>query len=890
MKRVSLLHLLLLLFCVPAFAQLTEFTYQGRLVDGAAPASGTYEMRFRLFDADTGGNPQPQPGPITLDFTVVNGNAVTVTNGVFTVKLDFTAAAFPGAARFLEINVRRTAADPFTLLNPRQPITSAPHNIKSLSAQSADISNNSLQLGGVAANQYVITTDPRMTDERMPTAGSNNYIQNNPLSQQTNSSFNINGTGKAGIFEAGTQFNINGNRILSNAGLDNLFAGQNAGRFNTGSSNAFFGRDAGSLNSTGSNNSFFGRDAGINNDEASGNTFFGNSAGFNSFGPLAGSNTFVGFSAGSANTNGRGNTMLGSSANSLFPGTLINSTAIGSHAFVTQNHSLILGGINGLNGCSPPSCDSVNVGIGTTAPSERLHVVGNGLFTGNLTVNGTLNANLPISGSYIQNNPPTQQSASFNINGNGTIGGALRVVGISGGTGASFSSSGNFEIDAPFEAGGRLKVFENGNVTIGNRFANNARLYVEDTGGAEPIIHARNDGTGLVHRTGILATAANSPGYGTGGRFFAGNIGVSAEAQGEAYTVGPVYGVHGLATGLLGTRVGVFGHGQGISPGPAATYGVWGVADGPGQTKYGVYGEASGSGTNWAGYFAGNTYIDGNLGIGTTAPTFKLQVIDSSNTGLRVQTNATGGTVASFGGNGEFRIDAPGLPGARFMVRENGEVSIGETTSNARLTVTTSVPNGIVLRVAGSQASRVASFGGNGAFHIDDITTGTGGRLTVLENGNVGIGNNNPPEKLNVNGNVALLLASAGSTQVCQNGSFRLSTCSSSLRYKQNINEFRSGLELIQRLRPITFDWKDTNKPDMGLVAEEVAEVEPLLVTYNDTGEVEGIKYDRVGVVLINAVKEQQAQIERLTQEIETLKKLICASGQAAEVCKERKP
>ena len=49
----------------------------------------------------------------------------------------------------------------------------------------------------------------------------------------------------------------------------------------------------------------------------------------------------------------------------------------------------------------------------------------------------------------------------------------------------------------------------------------------------------------------------------------------------------------------------------------------------------------------------------------------------------------------------------------------------------------------------------------------------------------------------------------------------------------------------------------------MGLVAEEVAEVEPLLVTHNDKGEVEGVKYDRIGVVLINALKEQQGQLEQ---------------------------
>jgi len=70
------------------------------------------------------------------------------------------------------------------------------------------------------------------------------------------------------------------------------------------------------------------------------------------------------------------------------------------------------------------------------------------------------------------------------------------------------------------------------------------------------------------------------------------------------------------------------------------------------------------------------------------------------------------------------------------------------------------------------------------------------------------------------------------------------------------------------------------------LVAEEVAKVEPLLVTHNEKGEIEGVKYDRISVVLINAVKEQQRTIERQQQQIHALKKLICASHGNAEVCK----
>ena len=96
---------------------------------------------------------------------------------------------------------------------------------------------------------------------------------------------------------------------------------------------------------------------------------------------------------------------------------------------------------------------------------------------------------------------------------------------------------------------------------------------------------------------------------------------------------------------------------------------------------------------------------------------------------------------------------------------------------------------------------------------------------------------------------------------------------------------------------------------DLGLGAEDVAAAEPLLVTYNENGEVEGVKYDRVAVVLLNAVKEQQAQIEMLTQtnlslqnqvykqnetngllmsQFDGLKKVVCNSNPGAEICMKK--
>ena len=69
----------------------------------------------------------------------------------------------------------------------------------------------------------------------------------------------------------------------------------------------------------------------------------------------------------------------------------------------------------------------------------------------------------------------------------------------------------------------------------------------------------------------------------------------------------------------------------------------------------------------------------------------------------------------------------------------------------------------------------------------------------------------------------------------------------------------------------MTFDWNGTREHDLGFVAEEVATVTPLLTTLNADCQIEGVKYDRVTAVLVNAVQEQQHQIEKLQRQNQAL-------------------
>jgi hypothetical protein len=223
-------------------------------------------------------------------------------------------------------------------------------------------------------------------------------------------------------------------------GGDNTAAGDQALFANTtGSSNTAAGGSALNNNTMGSFNTAVGADALVINTTGSNNTAVGFDAGFNLGGPTdptGSNNTFLGFKAGPST-----------------PNQLTNAAALGANAQVGESNALVLGG-TGAN--------AVNVGIGTTTPQSTLDVQGTVATTGGIkfgdgttqtTAAGTavvpgsagtylrsdgtawtssaIQASDLPSGStnYIQNGSAPQAGASFNVEGNGTVGGALAVTG-----------------------------------------------------------------------------------------------------------------------------------------------------------------------------------------------------------------------------------------------------------------------------------------------------------------------------------------------------------------------------------------------------------------------------------------------------------------------------
>ncbi len=98
-------------------------------------------------------------------------------------------------------------------------------------------------------------------------------------------------------------------------------------------------------------------------------------------------------------------------------------------------------------------------------------------------------------------------------------------------------------------------------------------------------------------------------------------------------------------------------------------------------------------------------------------------------------------------------------------------------------------------------------------------------------------------------------------------------TTYSSRRWKENIQTLNGSLDKVMRLRGVSFDWKSNGKHDIGVIAEEVGQVVPEVVTYEKNGvDARSVDYARLTALLIEAVKEQQKAIIDLQSQVTELK------------------
>ena len=101
----------------------------------------------------------------------------------------------------------------------------------------------------------------------------------------------------------------------------------------------------------------------------------------------------------------------------------------------------------------------------------------------------------------------------------------------------------------------------------------------------------------------------------------------------------------------------------------------------------------------------------------------------------------------------------------------------------------------------------------------------------------------------------------------------------SDIRWKQNIVPLQSSLDKVMQLKPVNFDWRTSEFPDLhftngtqiGFIAQDVEKVIPELVTTDNNGY-KGLSYERITSVLTGAIQEQQTEINTLKAKNEMLK------------------
>lgn len=203
------------------------------------------------------------------------------------------------------------------------------------------------------------------------------------------------------------------------------------------------------------------------------------------------------------------------------------------------------------------------------------------------------------------------------------------------------------------------------------------------------------------------------------------------------------------------------------------------------------------------------------------------------------------------------RLDIAGIDGWD-VVGGEGDVRIGNGSYRMKF--------GVALTGGGAGAASIMQYGQTGGYNALQLGSQGVTSVYVMGSGNVGIGTNAPTQKLHVIGNI---LASGTITP-------------SDIRYKKNITLISSPLQKLQHIRGVNYQYKPGEFPGMGFtdatqigfIAQEVEKVMPELVTTDDKGY-KYVDYPKIAPVLVEAIKEQQKEIDELKKEIQEMKKMI---------------
>jgi hypothetical protein len=243
----------------------------------------------------------------------------------------------------------------------------------------------------------------------------------------------------------------------------------------------------------------------------------------------------------------------------------------------------------------------------------------------------------------------------------------------------------------------------------------------------------------------------------------------------------------------------------------------------------------------------------GGVGVNTQNPNYSLHVVGSMQvennpiTGF-VRSSADSLLVSNSGQTLQSTLDSNDLK----FSRSSGDSYISQIQSSGRIRMTVGSSDLFILDSSTIYAEQPFKF---------DFTMSSGSGNPLCKDGSGLV------VACNLTG------GSGYSTQLCKDGSNNIGTCSSSMRYKENIHTYFHGMDVIGRLKPVSFNYKNETQPSqryVGLLAEDVASVAPEFAIF-EKGRIEGVRYDHLVGLLINGIKEQQGQIAALRQKLERL-------------------
>lgn len=259
----------------------------------------------------------------------------------------------------------------------------------------------------------------------------------------------------------------------------------------------------------------------------------------------------------------------------------------------------------------------------------------------------------------------------------------------------------------------------------------------------------------------------------------------------------------------------------------------------------------------------------GNVGIGTSSPlNSKIHIVKASsetapNEQIRMQ--STGGTLPS-----TWRFDVNATSGA-FSITDN---SIGErltiTSAGSICVNTTSASFTGTNRgniTIGGAASALLAFqvGGTGKAYL--YYDGSGTYLSDASGGLIDISSTNQGLRITAGGNHLMGTTSDNGERLYVSGAIRATgtiTANSDITLKKNLLKIENALEKVEQINGYTYEFKaDDSKRHAGVIAQEIQMVLPEIVNKGNDG-ILGVEYGNISALLIEAIKEQQTQINEL--------------------------